>query len=227
MTEPKRVVISWSSGKDSTLTLERLNENPHYQVVGLYTTYVNEEVPFQATSLEVVQMQADLLGLPLITIELPEVFPSNDIYQSTIVNGLQSSGLNIEAVAFGDMFCNGIADYRRSYIEPARWECVFPLLGEESKALAFEIVERGIQTMLITTDGNVLPPEWCGRWYDKTLIESLPSHIDPCGEDGEFHTLVTSTPSFQGHIELTKLEVEIGERFSHQRYQAKALPKQI
>ncbi|HHP0493656.1 ATPase [Vibrio harveyi] len=227
MTKPKRVVISWSSGKDSTLTLERLNEDPHYQVVGLYTTYVDKEVPFQATPLEVVQMQADLLGLPLITIELPEVFPNNDIYQSTIVNALQSSGLNVEAVAFGDMFCNGIADYRRSYIEPAGWECVFPLLGEESEALAFEIIERGIQTMLITTDGNVLPPEWCGRWYDKTLIESLPGHIDPCGEDGEFHTLVTSTSSFQGHIELAKLEVETGERFSHQRYRAKALPKQI
>ncbi|EKO3843608.1 adenine nucleotide alpha hydrolase [Vibrio harveyi] len=227
MTKPKRVVISWSSGKDSTLTLERLNEDPHYQVVGLYTTYVDKEVPFQATPLEVVQMQADLLGLPLITIELPEVFPNNDIYQSTIVNALQSSGLNVEAVAFGDMFCNGIADYRRSYIEPAGWECVFPLLGEESKALAFEIIERGIQTMLITTDGNVLPPEWCGRWYDKTLIESLPGHIDPCGEDGEFHTLVTSTSSFQGHIELAKLEVETGERFSRQRYRAKALPKQI
>ncbi|EOU3286927.1 ATPase [Vibrio harveyi] len=227
MTKPKRVVISWSSGKDSTLTFERLNEDPHYQVVGLYTTYVDKEVPFQATPLEVVQMQADLLGLPLITIELPEVFPNNDIYQSTIVNALQSSGLNVEAVAFGDMFCNGIADYRRSYIEPAGWECVFPLLGEESKALAFEIIERGIQTMLITTDGNVLPPEWCGRWYDKTLIESLPGHIDPCGEDGEFHTLVTSTSSFQGHIELAKLEVETGERFSHQRYRAKALPKQI
>lgn len=227
MTKPKRVVISWSSGKDSTLTLERLNEDPYYQVVGLYTTYVDKEVPFQATPLEVVQMQADLLGLPLITIELPEVFPNNDIYQSAIVNALQSSGLNVEAVAFGDMFCNGIADYRRSYIEPAGWECVFPLLGEESKALAFEIIEREIQTMLITTDGNVLPPEWCGRWYDKTLIESLPGHIDPCGEDGEFHTLVTSTSSFQGHIELAKLEVETGERFSHQRYRAKALPKQI
>ncbi|WP_038890958.1 ATPase [Vibrio campbellii] len=227
MTKAKRVVVSWSSGKDSTLTLERLNENPLYQVVGLYTTYVDKEVPFQATPLEVVQMQADLLGLPLITIELPEVFPSNDIYQSIIVNALQNSGLNVEAVAFGDMFCNGIADYRRSYIEPAGWECVFPLLGEESRVLAIEIVERGIQTMLVTTDGEVLQSEWYGRWYDKALIESFPCHIDPCGENGEFHTLVTSTPSFQGHIELTMLEVEIGERFSHQRYQAKALPKQI
>ncbi|HCE2390237.1 TPA: adenine nucleotide alpha hydrolase [Vibrio parahaemolyticus] len=227
MTKPKRVVISWSSGKDSTLTLERLNENPDYQVVGLYTTYVGKEVPFQATPLEVVQMQADLLALPLITIELPEVFPSNDIYQSAIVNALQSSGLNVEAVAFGDMFCNGIADYRRSYIEPAGWKCVFPLLGENSLSLAMEVIERGIQAMLITIDGSVLSPEWCGRWYDQVLIESLPRHIDPCGENGEFHTLVTSTPSFQGHIELTKLEVEIGERFSHQRYRAKALPKQI
>ncbi|WP_440886965.1 ATPase [Vibrio sp. WZ-1] len=227
MTKAKRVVVSWSSGKDSTLTLERLNENPLYQVVGLYTTYVDKEVPFQATPLEVVQMQADLLGLPLITIELSEVFPSNDIYQSTIVNALHNSGLNIEAVAFGDMFCNGIADYRRSYIEPAGWECVFPLLGEESRVLAIEIVDRGIQTMLVTTDGEVLQSELCGRRYDKALIESFPGHIDPCGENGEFHTLVTSTPSFQGHIELTMLEVEIGERFSHQRYQAKALPKQI
>ncbi|EGR2724054.1 ATPase [Vibrio parahaemolyticus] len=227
MTKPKRVVISWSSGKDSTLTLERLNENPNYQVVGLYTTCVGKEVPFQATPLGVVQMQADLLALPLITIELPEVFPSNDIYQSAIVNALQSSGLNVEAVAFGDMFCNGIADYRRSYIEPAGWECVFPLLGENSLSLAMEVIARGIKTMLITTDGKALASEWCGRWYDQVLIESLPRHIDPCGENGEFHTLVTSTPSFQGHIELTKLEVEIGERFSHQRYRAKALPKQI
>ena len=227
MTKAKRVVVSWSSGKDSTLTLERLNENPLYQVVGLYTTYVDKEVPFQATPLEVVQMQADLLGLPFITIELPEVFPSHDIYQSIIVNALQNSGLNVEAVAFGDMFCNGIADYRRSYIEPAGWECVFPLLGEESRVLAIEIVERGIQTMLVTTCGEELQSEWCGRWYDKALIESFPSHIDPCGENGEFHTLVTSTPSFQGHIELTMLEVQIGERFSHQRYQAKTLRKQI
>ncbi|EID7761724.1 TPA: ATPase [Vibrio parahaemolyticus] len=227
MSTPKRVVISWSSGKDSTLTLERLQEDPNYEVVGLYTTYVEDEVPFQATPLEVVQMQADLLHLPLITIPLPEVFPSNDIYQSTIVTALAESKLNIQAVAFGDMFCNGIADYRRSYIEPAGWECVFPLLGENSLSLAMEVIERGIQAMLITIDGSVLSPEWCGRWYDQVLIESLPAHIDPCGEDGEFHTLVTSTPSFQGHIELTKLEVEIGERFSHQRYHAKALPKQI
>eukprot|EP00481_Brizalina_sp_1-RS-2013_P000569 TRINITY_DN1478_c0_g1_i1.p1 TRINITY_DN1478_c0_g1~~TRINITY_DN1478_c0_g1_i1.p1 ORF type:complete len:117 (+),score=5.37 TRINITY_DN1478_c0_g1_i1:216-566(+) len=85
----KKVVISWSSGKDSTLTLERLLESTEYEVVALYTTYVGDEVPFQVTPIDVVAMQAQLIGLPLITIELPEVFPSNEIYQSTIVLSIE------------------------------------------------------------------------------------------------------------------------------------------
>lgn len=216
----KKVIISWSSGKDSTLTLERLVESPDYEVVGLYTTYVGDEVPFQATPREVVAMQADLLGLPVIMIELPEVFPSNDIYQSTIVNALKQSSLTIDAVAFGDMFCNGIADYRRSYIEPAGWECVFPLLGEESSKLADEIIERGIETFLVTIDTNALSAEYCGQSYTKSLLENLPNGVDPCGEDGEFHTLVTKAPSFNGAIKVSLLEVDRGERFVHQRYLA-------
>ncbi|MDK9763051.1 adenine nucleotide alpha hydrolase [Vibrio sp. D420a] len=216
----KKVIISWSSGKDSTLTLERLLESPDYEVVGLYTTYVGDEVPFQATPREVVAMQAELLGLPIIMIELPEVFPSNEIYQRTIVNALKQSSLAIDAVAFGDMFCNGIADYRRSYIEPAGWECVFPLLGEESSKLADEIIERGIETFLVTIDTDALSAEYCGQVYTKSLVENLPNGVDPCGEDGEFHTLVTKAPSFDGAIKVSLLEVDRGERFVHQRYLA-------
>jgi len=92
--------------------------------------------------IDVVAMQAQLIGLPLVTIEPPEAFPSNEIYKSTLVSALKGSGLSIDAVAFGDMFCNGIADYRRSYIEPAVRECVFPLMGESSQVLASEIIER-------------------------------------------------------------------------------------
>lgn len=216
----KKVIISWSSGKDSTLTLERLVESPDYEVVGLYTTYVGDEVPFQATPKEVVAMQAELLGLPLLMIELPEIFPSNEIYQTTIVNALKQSNLKIDAVAFGDMFCNGIADYRRSYIEPAGWECLFPLLGEESVELAKEIVERGIETFLVTVDTHALEADYCGQRYTRALIQNLPEGVDPCGEDGEFHTLVTKAPSFQGHINISLLNLEKGERFVHQRYQA-------
>ncbi|MCF8780510.1 adenine nucleotide alpha hydrolase [Vibrio sp. IRLE0018] len=219
----KKVVISWSSGKDSTLTLLRLMEHPDYQVVGLYTTYVDNEVPFQATPLAVVEMQAQLLNLPLIKIALPQIFPSNEVYQQRIVTRLKSSGIEIDAVAFGDMFCNGIADYRRSYIEPAGWECVFPLLGEPSYDLANEIIDRGIKTLIVTTDGHQLAGSWCGRWYDKALIAELPPGVDPCGEDGEFHTLVVGAPCFDGEISLELTATESDGRFTYQRYRAALL----
>ena len=216
----KKVVISWSSGKDSTLTLERLLESTEYEVVALYTTYVGDEVPFQVTPIDVVAMQAQLIGLPLITIELPEVFPSNEIYQSTIVSALKGPGLSIDAVAFGELFCNGIADFRKSYIEPAGWECVFPLMGESSQVLASEIISREIETFLVTVDSDALDKSYCGQKYTSELIESLPSHVDPCGEDGEFHTLVTSAPCFKGKLNIELQNVEQGERFVYQRYQA-------
>lgn len=219
----KNVIVSWSSGKDSTLTLERLQEHPEYNVVGIYTTYVKDEVPFQATPIAVLDLQARLLDLPLIKIELPEVFPSNEVYQKSVVDGLKASTLSIDAVAFGDMFCNGIADYRRSYIEPAGWECTFPLMGESSYDLAKEIINRGIKTLVVTTDSHSLTSEYCGRWFDDEFLLSLPTEVDPCGEDGEFHTLVTQTSSFKGKLVLELIRVEIGERFSHQRYEAKAL----
>ncbi|EME3971973.1 adenine nucleotide alpha hydrolase [Vibrio fluvialis] len=216
----KKVIVSWSSGKDSTLTLLRLQEDPRYEVVGLFTTYVADEVPFQATPLNVVEMQAEALGLPLVKIALPEVFPSNPVYQSLIVDGIKHSGLSVEAVAFGDMFCNGIAEYRKSYIEPAGWECVLPLLGEDSSTLAREIVARGIVTLVVTTDGQALDASYCGQWYSTEFIQSLPENVDPCGEDGEFHTLVTFAPGFRQSIQLTLTHVQRGERFCHQRYQA-------
>lgn len=215
-----KVIISWSSGKDSTLTLERLRERADVEVVGLVTTYVGNEVPFQATPIEVLELQAQLVGLPLIKIELPTVFPSNPIYQSRVVEGLQNSGVRFDAIAFGDLFCNGIAEYRKSYIEPAGWKCLFPLMGESSMQLAQEIIMRGIQTLVVTTDGEKLSADYCGQWYTAAFIQTLPANIDPCGEDGEFHTLVTQAPCMSGRLELVLEGKKQTERFCHQRYRA-------
>ena len=213
-----KTVVSWSSGKDSTLTLIRLLEDPRFDVVGLYTTYVEDEVPFQATPLEVVRQQAALTGLPLIEIPLPAVFPPNDVYQSLVIDGLRTSGLGVEAVAFGDMFCNGIADYRRSYIEPAGWQCVFPLMEQDSRDLASEILVRGIKTLVTTVDTSQLDGRFCGQWYSQALIDSLPVGVDPCGEDGEFHTLVVEAPCFEGVLKLQLTEIDKQSRFHYQRY---------
>lgn len=221
----KKVIISWSSGKDSTLTLIRLLQNPDYEVVALYTTHVANEVPFQVTPISVVQMQADLAGLPLITIELPTVFPANNEYQSLVVTGLKECGIEFDAVAFGDMFCNGIVEYRKSYIEEAGWECVFPLVGQSSSELAEEIINCGIKTILVTTDGTQLDNQFCSQEYTTQLLSELPIHVDPCGEDGEFHTLVIEAPCFDGSIELSDTRIDEQERFTHLRYQASVLQK--
>ncbi|MGF1693387.1 ATPase [Photobacterium kagoshimensis] len=213
------VIISWSSGKDSMLTLLRLLDDPQYRVVGLFTTYLEDEVPFQATPIDVVRQQASLIGLPLITVALPSVFPPNDVYQSMVVNGLKASKLDIDAIAFGDMFCNGIADYRRSYIEPAGWQCVFPLMGEDSSLLAQEIITRGIQTLVTTVDTQQLAGDYCGQWYTPEFIDSLPSGVDPCGENGEFHTLVIAAPCFKTQLVITPSYIERTSRFHYQRYQ--------
>ncbi|MGF1901752.1 ATPase [Aliivibrio sifiae] len=221
----KKVIISWSSGKDSTLTLIRLLNNPKYEVVALYTTHVANEVPFQVTPISVVQMQAELAGLPLIMIELPTVFPANNEYQSLVVTGLKECGIEFEAVAFGDMFCNGIVEYRKSYIEEAGWECVFPLVGQSSYDLANEIISCGIKTILVTTDGTQLSNYFCGKEYTKELLIELPEKVDPCGEDGEFHTLVIQAPCFKGALKLFDLKIDEQERFTHLRYSASILQK--
>nr|WP_181314756.1 adenine nucleotide alpha hydrolase [Photobacterium phosphoreum] len=214
----KKVIISWSSGKDSALTLWRLMNDSNYEVVGLYTTHVDNDVPFQATPIAVVKKQAQLIGLPLVLIALPEVFPAHDIYQQTIIDGLKNCGLQFDGIAFGDLFCNGIADYRRQYIEPAGWECVFPLLGQSSLQLANEIIECGIQTKLVTVDSTQLDIKFCGRWLDHQLLREFPITIDPCGENGEFHSLVVDAPFYQQPLNLAWLERETNTRFCYQRY---------
>lgn len=214
----QKVIISWSSGKDSALTLWRLMNDSNYEVVGLYTTHVDNDVPFQATPIAVVKKQAQLIGLPLVLIALPEVFPAHDIYQQTIVDGLKNCGLQFDGIAFGDLFCNGIADYRRQYIEPAGWECVFPLLGQSSLQLANEIIECGIQTKLVTVDSTQLDIKFCGRWLDHQLLSEFPITIDPCGENGEYHSLVVDGPFYQQPLNLAWLERETNTRFCYQRY---------
>jgi diphthamide synthase (EF-2-diphthine--ammonia ligase) len=216
---PLNTVVSWSSGKDSALTLLRLQEDPRYRVIGLYTTHVGDNVPFQHTPLSVVQAQAEQLKLPLITIPLPDVFPPNPVYQDCVVNGLRASELPIEAVAFGDMFHNGIADYRRQYIAPAGWQSVFPLLGIDSWALAHEIILRGIQTRIATVDTSQLDGRFCGKYYSAELIAELPHPVDPCGENGEFHTLVTDMPGFDHPLCLQLDGIDRSGRFHVQRYQ--------
>jgi uncharacterized protein (TIGR00290 family) len=213
------VIISWSSGKDSALTLSRLLKKKDCKIVALMTTHVKSRVPFQETPMNVVRAQAKQLSLPLLEIELPEVFPENSVYQSLIVNHLNQFPLPVDAVAFGDIHCNGIAEYRRSYLEPAGYQCLFPLMGEDPNQLALSIFQSAIETKMITIDSEQLDCDFIGQDYTPELVRKLPENVDPCGENGEFHTLVTNMPEFKQPLRLEFGDIANNGRFYFQTYQ--------
>ncbi|MGX5175233.1 Dph6-related ATP pyrophosphatase [Aliikangiella sp. IMCC44653] len=208
------VVLSWSSGKDSALALTRLLASPHYKVVGLFTTYVKEHIPFQEVPLQLVQRQAEAAELPLVLCELPAVFPSNEVYQALVVDSLKQAPLSFSALAFGDIFCNGIKEYRESFIQPAGWQCVFPLMNSQPADLANEVITSGIKAFINCVDTQQLSGEFLGREYDHCLLRDLPAKCDPCGENGEFHTFVYQADFFKQAINTTKTS-KVDSRFCH------------
>lgn len=215
------VLLSWSSGKDAMLALLRMQEDPNCRIVGLFTTYSasEDEVPIQGTPISVVRLQAQRMGLPLIEIPLP-VWPNNLIYTTSVVQALKQSELEFDTLAFGDLFLDGIAEFRRSYLEPHGWHTHFPLMGQPTTELAQEIIARNIETYLVSIDTTQLSGEFCGQRFDKQLLQRLPESADPCGERGEFHTLVVDSPAYTSPLTIEWGDIEQQERFHFQRYTA-------
>lgn len=215
----KRVIISWSSGKDSALTLHRMQQSDHYQVVGLFTTYSAEKalVPIQATPIEYVRLQAQAMDLPLLEIAMDNG-TSNGQYQQTLLTALHTWDLDFDAIAFGDIYNNGIVDFRRKVFADTEIECVFPLLKEatckESLDIAAQIIESGVQAMLQSINLKHLSPEFCGEIYHDELLAKLPEQVDPCGEEGEFHTFVFDAPFFKRKIIIEPLD-QVHQHYHH------------
>jgi uncharacterized protein (TIGR00290 family) len=200
----KRVVVSWSSGKDSAWTLHRLRQRDDIEVVGLITT-VNQafdRVAMHSTRAEVLEAQAAVAGLPLRKISLP--WPcSNDLYEAIMrecVRNLEAEG--VQAVAFGDLFLEDIRAYRENNLAGSGLEPLFPLWLEPTDKLAREMIAGGLKTKLVCVDPKKLDARFAGREFDASLLQELPAGVDPCGENGEFHTCVYAGPIFGRGIPL-------------------------
>lgn len=197
------VVLSFSGGRDRFLA------HPHYEVVALLAT-VN--VRYQRASLqgirrEVLEAQADALGLPLCVVELPDPCP-NEAYEAAMTAALEGFAREgVHTFAFGDIFLEDVRRYREERLLRAGWEAVSPLWGEPSPALAREIIERGFRAVVTCVDTQQLAPEFAGRTYDASFLADLPPGVHPCGERGEFHTCVIGGPLFR-----RPLDVVLGER---------------
>jgi uncharacterized protein (TIGR00290 family) len=198
----KRVLLSWSSGKDSAWALHMLRQQGDCDIVGLLTT-VNAEfdrVAMHGTRREVLQAQAQACGLPLWSIPLP--WPcSNEIYEQRMRAACERAvNEGVEAIAFGDLFLADVRAYREQQLASFAIQPLFPLWNMPTDALASEMIASGLRAKIVCVDTQQLPAAFAGREFDADLLRQLPPGTDPCGERGEFHTCVYAGPMFRNAI---------------------------
>jgi uncharacterized protein (TIGR00290 family) len=194
----KRILLSWSSGKDSSWALHMLRQQPDVDVVGLLTT-INEQfdwVAMHAVRTDLLRCQAECVGLPLRLISLP--FPcGNKIYEERMraaIGAAQSDG--IEGVAFGDLFLADVRQYRERMLEGTGIMPLFPLWGRPTAELARQMTAGGLRAQITCVDPGFLPAELAGKEYNDGFLKALPDGVDPCGENGEFHSFAFDGPMF-------------------------------
>ncbi|HHI80633.1 MAG TPA: adenine nucleotide alpha hydrolase [Planctomycetes bacterium] len=209
------ILLSWSTGKDSAWALHLLREDPRFEVRGLLTT-VNQEfgrVAMHGVRQCLLQAQAEALGLPLETVSLPHPC-SNAIYEARMREVLlRVREQGIHGVAFGDLFLEDVRRYRERQLEALGLQTHFPLWGMDTAALAQEMVEAGLRAILSCVDPRVFPAQGIGRTFDPSFLVTLPEGVDPCGENGEFHTFAFAGPGFGSEIPIQPGEVVEREGF--------------
>lgn len=205
----KRVLMAWSSGKDSAWALHVLRQDPTIEICGLLTTLNAEfdRVAMHGTRRSVLEAQAAAAGLPLWIVPLP--WPcSNEIYEQRMAEACtRAIAEGIEAVAFGDLFLTDVRAYRERQLAPTGLEPLFPLWEIPTRALAQEMIASGVRARVACLDPRKLPAEFAGREFDADLLRALPAGVDPCAERGEFHTCVYAGPMFTAPLPLQTGEV--------------------
>ncbi len=218
-----RVLLSWSSGKDSAWALHVLHLRSEYEIAGLLTTLNSEfdRVAMHGTRRSVLEAQAKAASLPLWDVPLP--WPcSNADYEVRMREVCQRAvDEKINAVAFGDLFLEDVRAYRETQLRETGLQPLFPLWQMPTAALAREMIAGGLRAKLTCVDTHQLSADFAGRDFDERLLNELPIEIDPCGERGEFHTCVSSGPMFHSPIELEPGEIVIRDRFAFADFQVR------
>src|ERR1017187_5028210 len=205
---PKRILLSWSGGKDSAWALLLLRQQPQYEVVALLTT-INEKfrrVAIHGFREELLDQQAESIGLPLWKVDLP--FPcSNADYESRMAQVCaRAVAEGLHGIAFGDLFLEDIRAYRIEKLAGTGLEPIFPVwtpdLGISTADLASQMIAAGLRAHLTCIDPRHLSPSFAGRTFHAQLLAALPAGVDPCGERGEFHTFAFAGPIFSRTISV-------------------------
>jgi uncharacterized protein (TIGR00290 family) len=205
----KKVALSWSSGKDSAWALHLLRQQPDVQVAALITTFNSEadRVAMHAVRRALVETQADRTGLPLWAVELP--WPCSNVEYEDRMRAICERAIagGVTAVAFGDLFLQDVRDYRVRQLRGTGLDPLFPVWKIPTEQLSREMIAAGVKAKLTCIDPAKLAKSFAGRDYDLRLLQELPDAIDPCGENGEFHTFVYDAPVFSRPVEVRSGEV--------------------
>jgi len=218
---PTPIIVSWSGGKDCLMTLGRLRADPSWHVVGLVTTVTanHDRIAMHGVRRSVLAAQAAALGLHVVEAVL--TWPShNDAYEEAFAAALatvKTRWPDVAHIAFGDLFLADVRAYREAQLARiGGWIGVYPLWGEDTGALGRRFVAEGHRAALCCVDTTQLEAGFCGRDYDDALLDALPTGVDPCGENGEFHTLSYGGPLFAHDMHITRGESLLrDERFQY------------
>lgn len=220
----RKVLLSWSSGKDSAWTLHVLRQQG-IEVVGLLTTINThfQRVAMHGTRHALLKAQAEAAGLPLWEVPLP--WPcSNEIYEKAMSEACASAvAKGISAIAFGDLFLQDVRRYREDRLRGTGLEPVSPLWRRNTHELVLEMIDGGLQARIVCVDPSTLPPDFAGRDLDHELVQRFPDGVDPCGENGEFHTFAYAGPMFQETIPIEPGETVTRDGFVY----ADVLPRSL
>lgn len=199
-----KTLVSWSSGKDSAWMVHVLRQQPDVELAGMLTTVnaVYQRVAMHAVRVELLQAQADALGLPLRQIPIPSPCP-NDVYEHAMATAVRRAvDEGFTHIAFGDLFLEDIRRYREERLAGSGLTPVFPLFGLDTMTLAHSMIAGGLRARLTCVNPKVIDARFAGREFDATLLNELPASVDPCGERGEFHTFAYDGPMFAKPIPI-------------------------
>ena len=210
-----KTLLSWSSGKDSAWTLHRIRNQWNIDVAGIFST-VNESasrVAMHGVRVDLLRQQAQHIELPLHIVDIP--YPcSNAEYEERmerfIATALED---DVTHFAFGDLFLQDIRDYRVSQLASTGISPMFPLWEKPTDRLALEMINSGLKAVVTCIDPKQLPREFAGRFFDEQFLADLPRSVDPCGENGEFHSFVFDGPMFSSAIEIDVGEISERDGF--------------
>ncbi len=207
------VLLSWSGGKDAAWALHLLRRRDDVEVVGLLSTITREydRASMQGIRREVLRAQAAAAGLPLLEAEIPAQCANAD-YEQAMADALARAAAcwpRLRTAAFGDLLLEDIRAYREQRLARIGWQLLTPLFGRDTAALAREMIDGGLRADLCCVDTRQLDAGFAGRAFDHALLDALPGGVDPCGENGEFHTCVRAGPMFDAPLALSRGATEL------------------